>query len=97
MLFGWLVDVQFAVCVCERARWLELGWVGSVTAVVSKGKLNKAFKNTHQEGGLTERPRSRWWNCLQMDIGECIVESYKRQSGVTGGGCVREGKVRIGL
>ena len=48
-----------------------LNWIGHVNRMDSKRKLSQVFNNNPQGSRLRERPKDRWWKCVQTDINKC--------------------------
>ena len=57
-----------------------MNWNGHVNRMNKKRKLVKVFDNNPQGRRLRERPKNRWWKCVQTDINICKFKKWKWRS-----------------
>jgi hypothetical protein len=58
----------------------QLNWIGHVNRMNSKRKVSEVCNCNPQGRQLTGRPKNRWWNCVQTDIGKCKITNWKERS-----------------
>jgi hypothetical protein len=46
----------------------------------SKRKVSQIFNNNPQGSRLRERPKNRWWNCVQTDFNKSKVKTWPEKS-----------------
>jgi hypothetical protein len=60
-------------------RISRLNWISYVNGMDSKRKVNQVFKSDPQGSRLRERPKNRWWICVQTDINKCKIRNWKKR------------------
>jgi hypothetical protein len=48
-------------------RKSRLNWIGHVNRMDSDTNVIQVFNNNPQGNRLSERPKNRWWSCVQTD------------------------------
>jgi hypothetical protein len=62
-------------------------------------KVSQVFNNNPQGSQLRQRPKNRWWNCVQTCINKCKITNWKERSKNSSDWeqSIHETKVCIGL
>ncbi|KAJ4443479.1 hypothetical protein ANN_05151 [Periplaneta americana] len=57
---------------CQRLRWL-----GHVTRMETTRKVKIVFNNNPDGTRLRGRPRTRWWNCVRVDVNRLGIRNWR--------------------
>ncbi|KAJ4446078.1 hypothetical protein ANN_12770 [Periplaneta americana] len=57
---------------CQRLRWL-----GHVTRMETTRKVKIVFNNNPDGTRLRGRPRTRWWNCVRVDVNRLGIRNWE--------------------
>jgi hypothetical protein len=69
-IFGDLHTISFL-------RKRRLNFIGHVSRMDSKRKLNHVFNNNPRGRRLRGRPKNKFWNCVQTGTNKCKITNWK--------------------
>jgi hypothetical protein len=50
------------------SRMIRMNLIGHVNRMDSKRKVSEVFSSNPHGSRLRERPKNRWWNCIQTYV-----------------------------
>jgi hypothetical protein len=60
-------------------RISRLKWIGYVNRMDNKRKVKQVFSTQPQGSRLQDRPKSRWWDCVQADVIKCKIKNWRQE------------------
>ena len=82
MIFVVFIDGKLEYCIDATQRdgsEKKMNRIGLINRMTSITKVSQVFTNNPQGSRLVERPKNRWWNCVQTDINDCTIKNGKER------------------